>query len=75
MHLKFNNCFCPLQNLSFDLGDAAKWEYMFVNTDKPLLALPSVNDDPLEVDDDEVCFDTHFNCHLTIKNLLKNVVL
>ena len=46
--------YCYLQNLSFDLGDVAKWEYMFLNTDKPLLALPTLNDDPLDVDEDEV---------------------
>ncbi len=27
---------------------------MFPNTDKPLLAIPNVNDDILEMDDDEV---------------------
>eukprot|EP00112_Aurelia_sp_Birch-Aquarium-sp1_P024025 Seg740.7 transcript_id=Seg740.7/GoldUCD/mRNA.D3Y31 product="Dynein regulatory complex subunit 7" protein_id=Seg740.7/GoldUCD/D3Y31 len=51
--VNMQDCSQGTKNLSFDLGDAAKWEYMFVHMDKPLLALPSVNDDPLEVDDDE----------------------
>ena len=28
------------QGLSYDLGDCTKWEYMFPNTDKPLLQIP-----------------------------------
>ena len=36
------------------MSDVLKWEYMFPNTDKPLVTIPDVNDDLLEIDDDEV---------------------
>ena len=42
------------QDLVYDLGDASRWEFMFATTDKPLLMIPSLDDDPLDVDDDEV---------------------
>ena len=43
----------------YDLGDAAKWEFMFSTTDKPLLMIPSVDEaDPLDIDDDEVLYTT-----------------
>ena len=39
----------------YDLGDAARWEFMFSTSDKPLLVIPSVDEaDPLDIDDDEV---------------------
>ena len=41
--------------MNYDLGDPARWEYMFPNMEKPLLAVPNVNEDLLEVDDEEVC--------------------
>lgn len=45
-----------LQNLSYDLGDCTRWEYMFPNTDKPLLQIPEAEDDIMEgLDDEEVC--------------------
>ena len=40
--------------MSYDLGDALKWEFMFPNKDKPLVVIPDVNEDLLEVDDEEV---------------------
>ena len=40
----------------YDLGDPAKWEFLFPNIDKPLLALhPNEDDSILDLDDDEVC--------------------
>lgn len=48
---------CPyclfLQNLSYDLGDCTRWEYMFPNTDKPLLQIPEAEDDIMDGLDDE----------------------
>ena len=29
-----------IQDLSYDLGDAAKWEFFFPNVDRPLLVIP-----------------------------------
>ena len=40
--------------MSYDLGDALKWEFMFPNKDKPLVVIPDVNEDLLEVDNEEV---------------------
>lgn len=42
--------------MSYDLGDAAKWESMFPSTDKPLLVIPDVNENLLELDEEEVKF-------------------
>lgn len=45
---------CP-QNLVYDLGDCTRWEYMFPNTDKPLLQIPEAEDDIMDgLDDEEV---------------------
>lgn len=44
-----------LQNLSYDLGDCTRWEYMFPNTDKPLLQIPEAEEDIMDgLDDEEV---------------------
>ena len=57
--------------MSYDLGDALKWEFMFPKKDKPLVVIPDVNEDLLEVDDEEVLtplFEESYcrNCeHLT----------
>lgn len=37
----------------YDLGDPARWEFMFPGSDKPLLMLPTVDDEPLDLEDDE----------------------
>lgn len=42
--------------MSYDLGDAAKWEFLFPTSDKPLLALPAINEGSLDLDDDEVTY-------------------
>lgn len=51
--INMQDCSQGTKLLSFDLGDVAKWESMFLNTDKALLALPNVNDLTLDVDEDE----------------------
>ena len=44
-----------VQNMEYDLGDASKWEFMFSTMDKPLLTIPTVDDeDILDMDEDEV---------------------
>jgi hypothetical protein len=37
----------------YDLGDPARWEFMFPGSDKPLLTLPTLEDDSLDLDDEE----------------------
>lgn len=41
-----------IQGLSYDLGDAAKWEFFFPNVDKPLLVIPG-EDIQLKQEDSE----------------------
>jgi len=41
------------KDLVYDLGDPARWEFMFPGSDKPLLMLPTSDDEPLDLDDDE----------------------
>lgn len=53
--LKFNLVLFLNQNLTYDLGNAEKWEFMFPSTDKPLVVIPDVNKDLLEIEDDDVC--------------------
>ncbi len=48
---KPNYCF---QDMSYDLGDAAKWEFLFPTLDKPLLGLPPVDEGNLDLDEEEV---------------------
>lgn len=40
--------------MSYDLGDATKWEFVFPTMDKPLLTIPTVDDSALDLDEDEV---------------------
>lgn len=45
MRCKGHNCIfylltSQLQGLSYDLGDAAVWEFFFPNIDKPMLVIP-----------------------------------
>lgn len=40
--------------MSYDLGDAAKWEFLFPTSDKPVLELPSIEEGNLDLDDEEV---------------------
>ena len=42
------------QDMSYDLGDAAKWEFLFPTMDKPTLALPAMDEGNLDLDEDEV---------------------
>ena len=53
-----------LQGLSYDLGDCTKWEYMFPNTDKPLLQIPEAEEDIMEgLEDDEVYINLYEPSH------------
>lgn len=40
------------QDLVFDLGDPVRWEYLLLETDKPLLSLTEEEDDGTNDDDD-----------------------
>lgn len=40
--------------MTYDLGDAAKWEFLFPTMDKPLLGLPAMDEGNLDLDEDEV---------------------
>ena len=40
--------------MTYDLGDAAKWEFLFPTLDKPLLGLPAVDEGNLDLDEEEV---------------------
>lgn len=40
--------------MSYDLGDAAKWEFLFPTMDKPTLELPAMDEGNLDLDEDEV---------------------
>ena len=42
------------KDMSYDLGDPANWEFVFPSTDKPLLTVPSVDDETLDLDEEEV---------------------
>ncbi|XP_077994789.1 dynein regulatory complex subunit 7-like [Glandiceps talaboti] len=47
------DCSEGCKNLIFDLGDCAKWEYMFPQTEKPILTIPDAEEDALDFDDEE----------------------
>ncbi|XP_070577144.1 dynein regulatory complex subunit 7-like [Ptychodera flava] len=47
------DCSEGCKNLIFDLGDCARWEYMFPQTDKPTLTIPDAEEDALDFDDEE----------------------
>ncbi|RDD44284.1 Dynein regulatory complex subunit 7 [Trichoplax sp. H2] len=52
--VNMQDCSEGVQNMIYDLGDPAKWEFLFPNVDKPLLALHQKEDDSiLDLDDDE----------------------
>lgn len=40
-------------DMTYDLGDAATWEFFFPNVDKPLLVLPGEEPSVMEQDDRE----------------------
>jgi hypothetical protein len=40
--------------MTYDLGDAARWEFLFPTMDKPLLGLPAMDEGNLDLDDEEV---------------------
>jgi len=39
--------------LSYDLGDAVKWEFFFPHIEKPLLVIPAGDEPQLAEDEDE----------------------
>ena len=45
---------CCFQDMTYDLGDAARWEFLFPTMDKPLLGLPAMDEGNLDLDDEEV---------------------
>ncbi|XP_053396904.1 dynein regulatory complex subunit 7-like isoform X1 [Mercenaria mercenaria] len=51
--VNMQDCSEGVKNLSYDLGDCTRWEYMFPNTDKPLLQIPEAEDDIMDGLDDE----------------------
>ncbi|XP_001632291.2 dynein regulatory complex subunit 7 [Nematostella vectensis] len=51
--VNMQDCSNGVQDLVYDLGDASKWEFMFPGTEKPLLSIPTMEDEPLDFDDDE----------------------
>ena len=40
--------------MSYDLGDIARWEFMFPHNDKPLLMLPGEEEFDMPLDEEEV---------------------
>ena len=40
--------------MSYDLGDIARWEFMFPHNDKPLLMLPGEEEFDMPMDEEEV---------------------
>jgi len=55
--LNMQDCSYGVKNLTYDLGNAEKWEFMFPSTDKPLVVIPDVNKDLLEIEDDDENID------------------
>jgi len=51
--INMQDCSQGVKNISYDLGDALRWEFMFPNTDKPLVVIPDVNEELLEIDNEE----------------------
>ena len=46
--------YLSLQEMSYDLGDIARWEFMFPHNDKPLLMLPGEEEFDMPLDEEEV---------------------
>ena len=51
--VNMQDCSHGIGNMSFDLADIARWEYMFSRSDKPLLTLPGEEDYEIHMDDDD----------------------
>eukprot|EP00116_Pleurobrachia_bachei_P002476 sb/3462738/ len=54
--VNMQDCSHGISEMSFDLGDIARWEFMFPHNEKPLLALPGEEDfdmAPLEEEEEE----------------------
>ena len=50
--------------MSYDLGDIARWEFMFPHNDKPVLMLPGGEECDMPLDEEEVSF---IACHVTFE--------
>lgn len=51
--------------MTYDLGDAVKWEFVFPITDKPVLGLPHLDDGNIYLDDEEVKITFFFLCKVS----------
>ncbi|KAK3749491.1 hypothetical protein QZH41_013464 [Actinostola sp. cb2023] len=51
--VNMQDCSNGVQDMVYDLGDPARWEFMFPGSDKPLLMLPTMDDEPLDLDDED----------------------
>ena len=47
--------------MHYDLGDAAQWEFVFPTMDKAVLAIPSIDEAGLDLEDDEVRYTKKFH--------------
>nr|XP_033700989.1 dynein regulatory complex subunit 7 isoform X3 [Tursiops truncatus] len=50
--VNMQDCWNCCKDLVFDLGDPVRWEYLLLETDKPLLSLTEEEDDGMNDDDD-----------------------
>lgn len=51
--VNMQDCAAGVKGLSYDLGDAIKWEFFFLNIEKPLLVVPPDDEPQLAEDEDE----------------------
>ena len=51
--VNMQDCSKGVMDMTYDLGDAAKWEFLFPTLDKPLLGLPAVDEGNLDLDEEE----------------------
>ena len=76
---KFTNA-TVLQSMGYDLGDVARWEFMFPHHDKPLLMLPGEEEFDIPIDEEEVTgtptwFNSFFNRKFEIPNTVSSITL
>ncbi|XP_066493846.1 dynein regulatory complex subunit 7 [Tiliqua scincoides] len=50
--VNMQDCWNACRDLLFDLGDPLRWEFLLLGTDKPLLALPEMEEEEELVDDE-----------------------
>ncbi|XP_046848993.1 dynein regulatory complex subunit 7-like isoform X2 [Xenia sp. Carnegie-2017] len=51
--VNMQDCTKGVMDMTYDLGDAVKWEFVFPITDKPVLGLPHLDDGNIYLDDEE----------------------